>query len=101
VVDAFDQLERCRQIERERYNKELARLTKENETYRRCYMEQFYNDLEIEKCWAVVGNYNRQHLELHEALREYIRNQEWLYVEAERRKECWNLKTLTFEQKYG
>ena len=80
VVDRFDKLEQCRQIERERYNTEIARLTKENENYRRCYMEQFYNDLEVEKCWAVIGNWNRKHLELHEALTEYIRNREWNYT---------------------
>lgn len=81
VLAAFDELETIRRKEREAYKAEIAKLKKENDDYKQAYFDQWYNDREIEKCWSVIGGYNRKHLELHEAIREYIRNREWNYGE--------------------
>ena len=77
VLDAFEELEHVRRRERETYKAELQKLREENQHYKQCYFDQWYNDREIERCWAVLGNYNRKRLELHEAITEYIRNREW------------------------
>jgi hypothetical protein len=81
VLDAFDTQEVLIRKEREAYKAEIAKLTKENREYKQAYFDQWYNNREIERCWATIGGYNRKHLELHEALREYIRNKEWDYEE--------------------
>ena len=79
VLDAFYELDGIRQKERQRFTFELDKLRTENLNYKQAYFDQYYNNMEIEKCWNVIGGYNRKHLELHEALREYIRNKEWAY----------------------
>jgi hypothetical protein len=60
---------------------EIKALKEENTKYKEAYHDQWYDRMEIEKCWNVIGGYNRKHLELHEAIREYIRNREWNYEE--------------------
>lgn len=81
VVDAYEELENVRYRERMAYKAELDKLRLENSNYREAYHDQWYNQREIEKCWAVLSGYNRKHLELHEAIREYIRVREWAYEE--------------------
>lgn len=81
VLDRYAELENIRAKERDAYKKEIDILREENQRYKQAYFDQWYNNNEIEKCWAVIGNYNKQHLELHEAFREYIRNREWVYSE--------------------
>ena len=83
VLDSFSELEEIRRREYESYKAELKLLRTENQNYRQAYHDQWYNDREIERCWSVIGNYNRKHLELHEAIREYIRNHEWDYERAD------------------
>ncbi len=79
VLDAFDQLETIRRQERNVFECELKKLRKELDDYKQAYFDQWANQKEIEQTWAVIGNYNKQHLELHEAVREYIRNRESKY----------------------
>jgi len=79
VLDSFDELERIRRNERAAYIKEIERLRKELDEYKRAYIDQWANQREINQTWAVIGDYNRHHLELHEAVREYIRNREVKY----------------------
>lgn len=81
VLDTFDEQEQIRRREHEVLKAEIKALRTENQNYREAYHDQWYNNREIERCWAVIGNYNRKHLELHEAIREYIRNKEWNYEE--------------------
>ena len=77
VLNAFEELENIRYRESESYKTEIEKLQLENQNYRQASHDQWYNDREIEKCWVVLGNYNRKHLELHEAIREFLRNKEW------------------------
>jgi len=77
VMDRFDEMDNMLQRERQTYKAEIAKLRTENQNYKQAYFDQWYNNAEIEKCWNIIGGYNRKHLELHEAIREYIRNQEW------------------------
>jgi len=79
VLDRFDEMDNMLQRERQAYKAEIAKLREENQDYKQAYFDQWYNNAEIEKCWNVIGGYNRKHLELHEAIREYIRNHEWNY----------------------
>lgn len=81
VIDAYEESERILRNEREAHKEELKKLREENQNYRDAYHDQWYNQREIERCWSVLGGYNRKHLELHEAIREYIRNREWNYEE--------------------
>lgn len=81
VLDRFDEVDNILQRERTAYKAEIAKLRTENQDYKQAYFDQWYNNAEIEKCWAIIGGYNRKHLELHEAIREYIRNKEWNYEE--------------------
>jgi hypothetical protein len=76
VQDLFDILYSERQLERQRFKIEIAKLEKENQEYRRVYLDQWYNDREIERSWAAIGDYNRPHLELHEAITEKKRELE-------------------------
>lgn len=82
VLDTFDEQEEIRRREREAFKAEIKKLREENQNYKEAYFDQWYDRREIERCWAVINNYNRKHLELHEALREYIRNREWVYDAA-------------------
>ena len=79
VIDAFDDIEKVLRHERESHKAELKVLRTENQNYREAYHDQWYNQRAMEQCWSVIGQYNRKHLELHEAMREYIRNREWNY----------------------
>lgn len=81
VLDAFDELERVRRNEHAAHTEQLRKLQEENQKYREAYHDQWYNQREIERCWNVIDGYNRKNLELHEAIREYIRNKEWTYEE--------------------
>lgn len=81
VLDAFQELENVRRKEYETYKAEMAKLHTENQNYRQAYFDQWYNNSELEKCWMVINNYNRRHLELHEAIGEYMRNHEWDFEE--------------------
>jgi hypothetical protein len=81
VLDRFAEMDNMLQRERQAYKAEIEKLRTENQNYKQAYFDQWYNNTEIEKCWAVLGGYNRKHLELHEAIREYIRNREWNYEE--------------------
>jgi hypothetical protein len=83
VMDRFDEMDTMLQRERQAYKAEIAKLRTENQNYKQAYFDQWYNNGEIEKCWNIIGGYNRKHLELHEAIREYIRNKEWKYRRGE------------------
>lgn len=77
VLDCFSEQETLRRKERESLKEEIKKLREENQHYKETYFDQWYNNREIERCWIVINNYNRKHLELHDAVREYIRNDEW------------------------
>ena len=73
VIDQFSQLDQSRHRERMRFKAALEKAEKKLGEYHEAYFDEIYNNEEIEKTWAVIGNYNRKHLELHEAVREKIR----------------------------
>lgn len=73
VYKGFDELEGVRRAERELLKLEINRLTKENLEYRHAYFDQHYNKMMIEKLWTALSNWNRSHLELHEAIQERLR----------------------------
>jgi hypothetical protein len=79
VFDAFFEQETVLRKERHAFNEEIRKLRKELEDHKQAHIDQWANKREIDEVWAVIGNYNKQHLELHEAVREYIRNREWRY----------------------
>ena len=81
VCDSFSRDYEDRQRTISSLKAEIKALKEENAKYKEAYHDQWYDKQEIEKCWNVLGGYNRKHLELHEAIREYIRNREWNYEE--------------------
>jgi hypothetical protein len=81
VLDMFYEQDAVIQTQRREFKKEVKHLDEDLRKYKSAYHDQWYNEQEIEKCWNTIGNYNREHLELHEAIREYIRNKEWNYEE--------------------
>ncbi len=76
IFSLFDDLMLKSRKDYESYKVELEKLRKELDGYKQSHFNQLYNRLEIERCWQVIGNYNRKHLELHEAIREKLREYE-------------------------
>ena len=92
VLDDFAEEENAKQRTIGALKEEIKKLREENTEYKEAYFDQWYNNREIEKCWNVISGYNRQHLELHEAIQEYIRNREWDYEFQPKTKDactCW------------
>lgn len=79
VFDAFFEQENVLRKERHALKEEIRKLRKELDDHKEANIDQWANKREIDEVWAVIGNYNKHHLELHEAVREYIRNCECQY----------------------
>ena len=74
VLDYVSQLETFHQRERKEYKRINEEYRKKVQMIEAAQFDAIYNQQEIEKTWGMIGNFNRHCLELHEAVREKIRD---------------------------
>lgn len=80
IFDLVDQMNQARQKERDNYRQEIGDLRAELDEYKWAHLDQYLIAQEYNDAWRVIDDYNRSHLTLDEAIRQYIRNKEWNYT---------------------
>lgn len=77
VLDYVSRVEQRHWKERQHYKKIIDDLRKEKSKLDSAHIDHLYNEEIVNKTWGIIGNFNRAHLELPEAVREKIRDLTW------------------------